>query len=123
MNAVQNLLILNADEQPFDLETIQQIFESEGGFGSVRFDEAGGALIEATYTDDQDSTFVRLSDSRKGITLTGMTDAALRAALILDQHLPSTLRIVDWDYSFDLILSDFKGVEELRSAIEMAQGG
>lgn len=120
---MQNLLIMNADEQPFNLETIQQIFESEDGFGNVRFDEAGGALIEAAYTDGQDSTFVRLSDSRKGITLTGMTDAALRAALILDQNLPSMLRIVDWDYSFDLILSDFNGVEELRSAIDMAQAG
>jgi hypothetical protein len=62
-----------------------------------------------------------LSKDRLTISLSGVRDAALRAALVLQEHLPTPLRIIDTDYTFDLMLSDFTTLEQLRTAIEQAQ--
>jgi hypothetical protein len=50
--------------------------------------------------------------------LSGTTNAALRAALVLQRHLQSPLRITDLDFAFDFVLSDFRNIEELRGAID-----
>ena len=120
---MQMLLLYYPDNRLFAAESIQRIFESESGFRHVRFNEPGGALIEAIYVGDQDSTIVRLSGNRKTVSLSGQTDATLRAALIVQSHLQGPIRIIDLDYAFDLVLSDFKDIEELRSAIDNAQTG
>ena len=120
---MQNLLVFYPDDRSFAVEAIERIFQSESGFRDVRFNEPGGALIEAIYVEDQDSTIVRLSGNRKTVSLSGQTDAALHAALILQKHLQGPIRIIDWDYAFDLVLSDFKDIEELRTAIDDAQAG
>src|SRR6266478_6657598 len=103
---MQKLLLFNADNRPFAVSLIEQIFRSESGFQEVRFNEPGGAAIEADYLDGPDYTIVRLSGNRETISLSGTTDAALRAALILQRHLSASLRIIDLDYSFDLLLQD-----------------
>src|ERR1700730_7840457 len=99
---MQNLLLFNSDQRPFDFDAVNRIVQSENGFRDVCFDEPGGALMEAVYAEDQDFIIVRLSRNGNRISLSGTTDAALRVALILQRHLQSPLRIIDWDYSFDL---------------------
>jgi hypothetical protein len=120
---MQMLLLYYPDDRLFAAESIQQVFESESGFRDVRFNEPGGALLEAIFVDDQDSTIVRLSRNRKTVSLSGQTGAALHAALIMQRHLQGPIRIIDLDYAFDLVLSDFKDIDELRTAIENAQAG
>lgn len=120
---MQKLLLYYPDNRQFAVEPIQRIFQSENGFQSVRFNEPGGAIIEADYIEGQDSTIVGLSGNRETISLSGTSDAPLRAALILQRHLRGPLRIIDLDYSFDLALGDFTGIEELRTAIRNAQEG
>ena len=120
---MQSLLLFRPDNQVFAVESLERIFESENGFRDVRFNEPGGALIEAIYAADQDWTIVRLSGNGETISLSGQTDAALQAALVLQGHLSAPMRIIDSDYGFDLILSDFKDIEELRTAMEDAQAG
>lgn len=118
---MHNLLLFNSDERPFEVEVIERIFHAEGGFRDVRYNEPGGAAIEADYIEPEDRTIVRLSGSRSRISLSGTSDAALRAALILQRHMDQPLRIIDTDYSFDLILRDFRNLEELQTAIDKAQ--
>jgi hypothetical protein len=118
---MENILLFDLDDRPFETETIDRIFRSEPGFRNVRFDEPGGAVIEAEYVEPDDWTFVRLDGDRDTISLTGTSDAALRAALILQRNLPMPLRMVDTSYSFDVILRDFQTFEELRAAIVNAQ--
>ena len=122
-NTMQSLLLFRSDDEPFAVEAIQRIFESVSGFVEVRYNTPVGTPIEADYVEDQDFTIVRLSGRRNTISLSGTTDATLRAALILQEHLHTPLRIIDSDYSFDLVLSDFKDIEELRTAIDNAQAG
>jgi hypothetical protein len=117
---MQSVLLLNPDDRPFEPATIQHVFESEPGFQDIRFNEPGGAVIEADYFQSEDSTIIGLSRSLKSIWLSGTTDAALHAALVLQRSLGTPLRLVDSDYSFDLLLEGFSNVEELRAAIAKA---
>jgi hypothetical protein len=118
---MHNILLLNSDNRPFDVAAIERIFQSESGFRDVRFNEPGGAVIEADYIEPEDSTIVGLSGSRKSISLSGTSDATLRAALILQRRLGTPLRMFDTEYSFDLILSGFSSIEELQAAIDLAR--
>ena len=77
-----------------------------------------GAVIEADYVEPEDQSIVGLSKSRTSISLSGMSDVTLRAVLILQKSLELPLRMVDSDYSIDLILQDCPSVEALWSAIQ-----
>jgi hypothetical protein len=118
---MHNILLLNSDNRPFDAAAIERIFQLERGFRDVRFNEPGGAIIEADYIEPEDSTIVGLSGSRKSVSLSGTSDATLRAALILQKKLGTPLRMFDTEYSFDLILRDIPNIETLRTAIQNAQ--
>jgi len=116
-----NILLIRIDEMPFDVSAVAHIFSTQSGFRDVRFDEPGGAAVEADYREPEDWTIISLSGDRGAISLSGTSDAALRAALILQTHLNFPLRIFDTNYSFDLMLQDYSNVEDLRAAIEAAQ--
>jgi hypothetical protein len=118
---MQMLLLYNDENKPFAAETIRRIFESENRFQDVRSDGLVGSVIEADYIDGQDSSIVRLSDNLETLSLSGTSDAALCAALTLQNNLQGPLHIIDLDYSFDLVLKDFKDIEELKNAITNAQ--
>jgi hypothetical protein len=118
---MQSLLLLNIEYQEFDVQAIHHIFQSVNEFRDVRINEPVGNALEADFVEGDDSTIVRLSGCRGRISLSGTTDAALRAAIILQQHLDVPLRIIDLDYSFDLLLRDYPTVEELRVAMDDAQ--
>ncbi|MGD9720777.1 MAG: hypothetical protein AB7O59_13895 [Pirellulales bacterium] len=117
---MQSLLLLNFDDRPFDADVIELVFRSSGKFQDIRLNEPGGALVEADYVENGDRTTAALSASRKSIWLSGTSNAALRAALILQSHFAQSLRMVDTEYSFDFRLSEFATVEELIAAIENA---
>jgi hypothetical protein len=116
-----NILLLRIDELPFDVSAVAHIVSTQSGFRDVRFDEPGGAAVEADFTDSENRTIVSLGENPSRISLSGTSDAALRAALILQTHLKVPLRIFDTNYSFDLMLQDYSNVEDLRAAIEAAQ--
>jgi hypothetical protein len=116
-----SILLIRIDEMPFDVAAVARILSTNSGFRDVRLDEPGGAAVEARYTEPEDWTIVRLSENPSRISLSGTSDAALGAALILQTHLKTPLRIFDTNYSFDLTLQNYSTVDELRAAIESAQ--
>ena len=113
-----NILLIRIDEMPFDDAAVSQIFSTQSGFQDVRSDNLVGAAVEARYTEPEDWTIVSLSEDRGAISLSGTSDAALCAALILQTDLKTPLRIFDTNYSFDLTLQNYSTVDELRAAIE-----
>jgi hypothetical protein len=118
---MHNILLFDANDQPFDVATVGRIFQTQSGFRDVRFNLPSGRVIEADYAASDDWTAVGLSGDRETISLRGTSDAALGAALILQRNLGMPLRIIDTDYSFDLNLQDYSSVTELRAAIAHAQ--
>lgn len=122
---MQSIILWREDELDFEPEKIEQICRTDAGFGQVRFDEPGGALIEAIYSSEPRdySVFVRLSGDRQIISISSVSDTSLQVALLLQQHLQSPLRIMNDSYTFDLKLSDHTSVDELNAAIDAAEQG
>ncbi|MGD9720776.1 MAG: hypothetical protein AB7O59_13890 [Pirellulales bacterium] len=118
---MHNLLLFDHNETPISVEALDEVFRTAAGFGRVRYNTPIGTPIEAEYAYGDDFTTVRLHSDRETISISGTSDAALRAAWAIQTQLPSRLRIVDTDYSFDLIVADFKNLEDLRSAIDRAR--
>jgi hypothetical protein len=118
---MHNILLFNPDFRPFEFVVIKRIVQSATGFRDVRLNEPGGDVLEAQYAEPDDWTFVGLSGDRETISLSGTSDAALRAALILQQNIGTPLSMVDTEYSFDLTFYDLSNVEQLRAAIEQAR--
>jgi hypothetical protein len=118
---MHNLLLFNLNERPIPVDALERIFHSVTGFGDVRYRTPIGTPIEADFNYDQDFTTVRLNAKCETISISGTSDAALQAAWILQRHFQTPLRIVDTEYSFDLLLSSFSNIEELRTAIAEAQ--
>lgn len=118
---MQSLLLFSDDMRLFTVESLQDIFRSVKGFGDIRYNTSIGIPIEADYAEGDDFTMVDLSPERNAISISGMTDAALSVALIVQRQLGIPLRIIDLDYSFDLPLQDFATLEQLRAAIDEEQ--
>lgn len=118
---MNSVLLMNPDDGTFDIKAVAQILELDEAFRDVRFDEPGGAAIEAEYVELEGRTIVRLSGSRKSISFSGTSDSAFRAALAVQKHFDRPLRMVDSDYSFDLMVEGLSNIEELRAAIEREQ--
>ncbi len=94
---MHSILLFKPDERPFAVAVIERVFQSEPGFSDVRYNEPGGAHIEAEFVLGDDRTIARLSDNFDTISLSGTSDAALQAALILQGNLQTPLRMVDTD--------------------------
>jgi hypothetical protein len=91
------------------------------GFGDMRRNTPPGTPIEADFSAGHDFTTVRLNRARQAISIDGTSDASIRAALTLQEHLPTPLRMVDTEYSFDLALENYPNIAALRNAITKAQ--
>lgn len=115
-----NLLLIRTDETPFDVAAVAHILSTQSGFHDVRFDDSIGAVIEARYTEADSQSIVSLKEDHETISLSGTSDAALRAALILQTGLKIPLRMFDTNYSFDLVFEGLSTVDELRNAIAQA---
>jgi hypothetical protein len=118
---MQSLLIFNPDFRPFEPTVVERAFRSCPEFTALRFEEPGGALLECNYIEPQDWTIIRLNRDATTISLNQTWGAALRAVLLLQKALGVPLRMVNDDFSFDLIFSDIATVEALESAMENAR--
>ncbi len=118
---MHNVLLFRPDDSPFDVAAIRHAFEVGPGFRNVRTGAPYGSAIEADYVEPESRTTAILNGKLDTISIRGVSDASLRAALILQSHLNIPLRMVDTGYTFDLILEGVATVAELWSAIENAR--
>lgn len=118
---MHSLLIFDPHEQPFDPDVIENLFRSEPGFQDVRRDPRAVAAVESDFHAHDSQTTISLNENLDTIASRGTSDAALEAALVIRRRLGKPLRMVDTDYSFDLILEPLESIEELRAAIEQAR--
>jgi hypothetical protein len=58
---MHSILLFKPDERPFEVAVIERVFQSEPGFSDVRFNEPGGAHIEAEFVLGDDRTIARLA--------------------------------------------------------------
>ena len=118
---MHSLLLFDVNEREIPVDALQRVFQSVTGFQRMRHNTPIGTPIEADYIDGQDFTTVCLDAKRETISIRGTSGAAPSTAWILQSHLDIPLRMVDTDYSFDLVLSSFSNIEELQTAIDQAR--
>jgi hypothetical protein len=118
---MHSLLLFDENGREIPVSELARVFQSVTGFEDVRYDTPGATPIEADYIEGEDFTIVDLDEKKETISIRGTSGAALSAAWILHSNLKLSLRMVDTDYSFDLILSRFSSIEELEAAIDAAR--
>ena len=118
---MHSLLLFDVNEGKIPVDALQRIFQSVIGFQRIRHNTPTGTPIEADFIDGEDFTTVELDAQRETISIRGTSGAALNAAWILKSHLDIPLRMVDTEYSFDLVLSGFSNIDELEAAIDKAR--
>jgi hypothetical protein len=115
---MSKLLIYIGEHERFDLqETIAAITSIEG-VTNARQGAFIGAVFDCNFSYRGRTTVVRLSDSLKTVTAEGLGDESMEFAVRLQKALPTPMRVIDLDYSFDVALSDFSTGDELLLATE-----
>jgi len=112
-----SLLLSVGKGRTFSLDTLEQVFASDGRFQNIRREDLIGSAIEADFVDVNDWTLVNVSDKLDVISFSGTTDASLSAALILQECHKGPMRLFDTNYSFDIDIKNFSTIDALRTAM------
>jgi hypothetical protein len=114
------LIMFPDDERPFSFQQVHSFVESHPGFSNLRFSEPGGAVLEAEFTLGSDSMILRLSGDLNSVSLSDESASALSLAFALQKSFSRPLRLIDCNYTFDLNLKEYDGVDEIWNAIKSA---
>jgi hypothetical protein len=118
---MHSLVLFDIEQRQIPTEALERVFQSKPGFKDVRRNTPMGTPIEADFSEGEDFTMVILNEKRDAIYIRGTSGAALSAAWILKSQLDIPLRMVDTDYSFDLVISEFSTRDELERAIDRSR--
>lgn len=88
---MHHILLFNVDHTPYEFSELEETFRAQPTFTEVAYDDRAGSILQATFDDHDGETQVRLNRSMDKISITGMTDTALRAALTIQQSLGKAL--------------------------------
>ncbi len=107
------LLFLSKNEQFYTPE-IALILQEIPGTNNLKEGNFVGSILECEFSDENDFTLIRLSDDLETITISGMGNASLKISLEIQKRYPKPIRLIDSDYTFDLVLEKIGSMSELR---------
>lgn len=111
------LLLFIGESEKFDAKKVESIFAQIPNMENFKKDNLIGVIIECEFAYHNDFTLIRLTEDLETITLSGDGDASLKAALEIQKYYDKSLRLIDSNYSFDLVLEKIISVDELRQKI------
>lgn len=111
------LLIYIGESVKFEQSQVEHAMGSMAGVSQIHRGPLIGSLLQCHYTLGDESTIIRLSEDLETITVNGIGPVSLGFAWSFQKAMPLDLRMIDMDYSFDVVLSEFDSVEELVQAI------
>lgn len=114
---MSKLLIYIGEDEKFDIDATIGVITAMTGVSKARKGNFIGAIFECEYTGNGRNTIVRISPEAETITVEGLGDESLAFALELQRVSPVPLHAIDMEYSFNVTLSRFGSVPELRKAI------
>ncbi len=114
---MNKLLIYIGENKKFDVDATINAITSMHGVSEPRKGNFIGAVFECEYTANGRNTIIRISLDAETITAEGLGDESFEFALELQRSSQIPLRAIDMDYSFNVALSDFGTVSELKEAI------
>lgn len=116
-----NFFMLYIDEgKTFDRECVRHLFSVIGEITEIEESPDDGACLKGRYNHGGDTTIVELKNDLESIALSGVGDASIDLAFRIQEGYPEGLHIIDSDFSFDLLMSDFDNVTSLRDAVLVA---
>lgn len=116
------LILYIGENEKFDKTLLVEIMAHIPGTKDLPEENLVGSIREWEFVDSgdgaarllRDRTLVRLSEDLETISIPGTGDASLKIALEIQKHYPIPIRVVDEDYSFDLVLKEMDSVAALR---------
>ncbi len=115
------LLLFVGEGKRLDRAMVKRALVNLPGVRGVEDREGEGWTLQARFDDAGDSTIIRLVQDEESISISGIGDASLRAAVEIQSRLAADLRVVDSDYSFELPLRGVENVADLRKRIANAR--
>ena len=94
---MSSLLIFLSEQKPFDKDEVIKAISAMDGVTNAKEGKFIGAVFECAYTNNGNSTIVRLSESLKSISAESLRDESLDFALKLKDVFPQPLSVVDTD--------------------------
>lgn len=111
---MKTLLLFIGEDEKFDASQIASILPEIPGTHNLKQGNFVGSILECEFADENDFTIIRLSDDLETISIYGNGDASLKIALSIQKLYPKPIRLIDSEYSFDLVLEKIESVSELR---------
>jgi len=111
---MKTLLLFIGENQQFAPNQITSILPEIPGTYNLKSGNFVGSILECEFADQNDFAIIRLSDDLETISISGAIDAGLKIALEIQKRYPKAIRLIDSDYSFDLVLDQIGSVSELR---------
>ena len=111
---MKTLLLFIGKNEQFAPHQIASILQEIQGTNNLKEGNFVGSILECEFVDENDFTLIRLSDDLDTITISGMGNASLKISLEIQRRYPKPIRLIDSDYSFDLVLEKIISVSELR---------
>ncbi len=113
-----NFFMLYIDEgKVFDREKVRELFSTISEISNIEESPDDGASLKGRYDHGGDSTIVELKDDLESIALSGAGNAGIDLAFRIQKGYPVSLHMIDSDYSFDLLISDFDNVSDLTDTV------
>jgi hypothetical protein len=116
-----DLLVFRGKDLQLDADQVRSVLSTIEGVRDLTSADPFGGLLECEFDFKGDSTIIRLNRDASALSLSGLGDASLWMAMELQRRLGVPLRAVDTNYSFDVSLSAFGTLDELRSAVLLAE--
>ena len=114
---MQLLILFLDDNEKFDFDKLVDIAKDIPGVENMREGEFVSSILEFEFRDREDFTIVRLSGDRETISISGLGNASLKIAFLIQKFYPKPIIAVDSDYSFELVLDKIDSLNQLRVEI------
>lgn len=118
---MHSLMLFDSTGRKISVDALRRALSSIPQCKQIRESASSGTPLQADYAEGDDFTTIYLISSHEAISIRGTSGAALSAAWAIHAKLGIPLRMVDTDYSFDLLLDQFSTLEQLSAAIDQAR--
>lgn len=114
------LILYLGEKQKFDKMAIAEGLEQIEGVKPQA--PSDGSVLTYRYEYGNDFTTIKLKDDQETIIIDGSGKASLAAALGIQLVYSQEIRLIDENYSFDLVLKGISSLAELEHRISGAGG-
>ncbi|WP_449416309.1 hypothetical protein [Phormidium nigroviride] len=117
---MKTLMLFISKNEQFDPQQIALMLQEIPGTNNLKEGNFVGSILECEFSDENNFSLIRLSDDLETITISGMGgmgNASLKISLEIQKRYPKPLRLIDSDYTFDLVLEKILSLSELRQKI------